>query len=137
MRALPPLLALGLGLATLACTKSGSAGPADVSLSTIHDRTTAKAKVGDQLEVTLSSPRGVAPEYRFDWSPQPSIDGDAVRFVSFEIPEPPRDHDGGSFAYVYRFEAASAGSATITVTTQNSGEEAEKDPWTIRIDVHE
>jgi hypothetical protein len=99
--------------------------------------TTVSAKVGDQLEVRLASPRGVAPEYRISWAEQPVIEGAAIRLLRHAVEPPPADNDGGSTAYRYRFEAIAPGTATISIGAVNPGESAQQEPWTATVDVGE
>ena len=130
---LRPLVLLGALCLTPACSASSKA-PA-LTLGKSDMGTSAVAKLGEVIEVRLSSPRGVAPEYRVEWSSQAQVTGEALRFVSHERRDPGKQVDGGSSGNIYRFEAIAAGQATISIETTEAGESAPQGPWTASIDV--
>ncbi|KIG16928.1 hypothetical protein DB30_03912 [Enhygromyxa salina] len=120
-----------------AAADSPASPSAKVTLTGADTGTSTAAKVGDQLEVQLESPGGVAPEYGMSWADKPVVDGAALRLVRSEVEPPPEHIDGGSTAYRYHFEAVAPGKATIRIDAVNPGEQAEQGPWTVTVDVSE
>jgi hypothetical protein len=87
--------------------------------------------VGDRVLVELPGPsQGVAPEYRFAWG-EPTVTGDAVRYVNREDRPPPEDVDGGRFTHVFELRAARAGRSTITIPVKDKGKAADATTYTI------
>lgn len=87
--------------------------------------------VGDRVLVELPGPsQGVAPEYRFAWG-EPTVTGDAVRYVNREDKAPPEDVDGGRFTHVFELRAARAGRSTITIPVTDKGKAADATAYTI------
>lgn len=143
--ALALTLVLPASLATTGCKGKSSSQSrlrherATHVVSSGDDDSTLKAKVGETVEVNLGSPRGVAPEYRFQWGPEPALEGAAVKFIERRVEGPGSDIDGGSFTHRFLFEAVAAGESQITLTPsppdQGGGESAPTEPWTITVAV--
>ena len=134
------VLALGLPLTVTACSPSKpslGSGKVSASLGSRDAGTTSTIQVGEQVEVRLSSPRGVAPEYRHEWSSSPRIEGEALRFVTFSREAPGKNVDGGSVGYLYWFEGAAPGEATVTIDIVEPGDEVHEETWTATIRVTE
>lgn len=87
--------------------------------------------VGDRVLVELPGPSGgVAPEYGFSWA-EPTVTGDAVRYVNREDKPPPEGVDGGHFVHVFELRAARAGRSTLTIPVKDKGKSADAATYTI------
>lgn len=87
--------------------------------------------VGDRVLVELPGPsQGIAPEYRFSWG-EPTVTGDAVRYVNRMDRPPPPDLDGGRHTHVFELLAARAGRSTITIPVTDKGTKADAAAYTI------
>lgn len=87
--------------------------------------------VGDRVVVELpGASQGVAPEYRFAWD-EPTVTGDAVRYVNREDKPPPEGVDGGRSTHVFELRAVRAGRSTLTIPVKDKGKQADATAYTI------
>jgi hypothetical protein len=116
------------GQAAAGKRERGEAAPAKVADVLVQGQTELPVKVGTTLVRTVTQSRAIPPEHQFEWSPEPRVEGAALRFLEVRTEPPPPDVDGGSTKLHYRFVAVTPGRAGVTIERQNPGPQAPTEP---------
>ncbi len=88
---------------------------------------------GTVIDLVVTRPVAIPHEHQFEWPALPAIEGDAVRFVRLRIESPSPDAGGGVTTHHYELEAATPGTARVTLApTLASGKSA---PPPVSLDV--
>lgn len=112
--------------------KADASKPADVP---VGGKAEVRMPVGATFSETLTTPRN--PVDHASWSPEPKIEGTAVRFVERLVELPPADVDGGSHSFTYRFEAVAPGKAEVSFTRSSPESKAPIDEVRVTVVVTE
>lgn len=92
-------------------------------------------EAGTWIDLVVTRPVATPAQVQYAWPGAPSIDGEAVRFVSLRIEQPPPDVDGGVTTHHYELEAVAPGTARVVLAPRLAGREAGQPPVVVEVTV--
>jgi inhibitor of cysteine peptidase len=127
-------LVLGLGALFLAaaCAAPGSGG-GTTELTASDSGSAISVSNGNKIVISLDA----NPSTGYTWQQAPGLDTSVVRFVSEDYEQAPAASPvvGGGGTDVLTFEAVGAGTTTITLVYQRSGDPTAVDSFTVNVTV--
>lgn len=83
-----------------------------------------EVETGDGIDLVVTRPVSMPFELRYEWPAEPSIQGEAVRFVRLRVEPSPPDADGGVTTHHYELLAVTPGTARVVLVPKPAGPEA-------------